>query len=106
MTPKERHLLDQFKVLLAQRVKLRSLVLFGSRARGDADDQSDLDVLVAVEDHVDEIVRQAVSDCAWEASFASGIVLSPVVVSRQEWENGPDQDSLLALAVRQEGIAV
>lgn len=106
MTLEEQHLLREFKTLLGQRVRLHSLTAFGSRARGDADSQSGLDVLVVLEGSQDERVRRVVSDCAWEASFASGIVLSPVVVPRQEWENGPEQDSLLAMAVRREGVAV
>lgn len=106
MTLQEQHLLREFKALLGQRVRLYSLTAFGSRARGDADSQSDMDALVVIDGPQDDRVRRVVSDCAWEASFASGIVLSPVVVGRNEWENGPDQDSLLALAVQREGVAV
>src|SRR5438105_3141033 len=106
MTPEESKLLNQFKSLLGQRVKLHSLTAFGSRARGDADEESDLDALVVIEGGADDDIRSIVSDCAWEASFATGIVLSPIVVGRRDWETGIDQDSLLALAVRREGVPV
>jgi predicted nucleotidyltransferase len=106
MTADETNVLRRFKSILAQRLPAYSLIAFGSRARGDADIESDLDVLVLVDGEVDDAVRRTISDCAWEASFDSGIVLSPLAVSRQEWEHGPDRDSLLALAVRREGISV
>jgi predicted nucleotidyltransferase len=106
MTDKEILLLKKFKSLLEQHVRLFSLTVFGSRARGDADENSDLDVLVVIEEPESYSRLQAVSDCAWEAELGSGVVISPVVFSRQRWENSPERDSLLAMAVRQEGIPV
>ena len=106
MTDKETILLERFRSLLERNVSLFSLTVFGSRARGDSDEDSDLDVLVLVEEPESYTLLQTVSDCAWEAELGSGIVISPVVFSRQRWENGPEYDSLLAMAVRQEGIIV
>ena len=83
-----------------------SLTLFGSRARGDADEQSDMDVLVIVEQPEDYELLMFVYDCAYEAGLECGILLNVVVVSRDRWENSPERSSLLAEAVRQEGIAV
>ena len=106
MIDKEMLLLKKFKSLLEQHVRLFSLTAFGSRARGDADDDSDMDVLVVMEEPESYSLLQAVSDCAWEAELGSGIVISPVVFSRQRWENSPERDSLLAMAVRQDGVSV
>jgi hypothetical protein len=47
-----------------------------------------------------------VSDCAWEAGFEHGIVIVPVVYSREDWEEGPERLSLLSLAVQQEGVPI
>jgi hypothetical protein len=47
-----------------------------------------------------------VSDCAWEAGFEYGIVVVPVVFTREEWENSPERYSLLAQAVEAEGVAL
>ena len=105
MTPIEHEVLQRFRTLLVERVSLRSLVLFGSRARGDADPDSDVDVLVVV-DRLDEDTQKHVSYSAWEAGFPHGLVLVPVTVSRDEWENGPERHSLLAQAVAREGIPV
>lgn len=105
MTPTEKCILETFKTLLLKRVKVHTLALFGSRARGDADPDSDMDVLVVVE-KVDRTVEDYISDCAWEASFAQGIVVVPVVFSQDEWENGLERHSLLAKAIRTEGITL
>ncbi|OEU77488.1 MAG: hypothetical protein BA864_09895 [Desulfuromonadales bacterium C00003093] len=59
---------------------------------GDADPDSDMDVLVVV-DHLTGELEDYISECAWQAGFEHGIVLVPVVFSRNEWENGPERYS-------------
>ena len=106
MTAVEQSMLHRFKALLLERVALHKLILFGSRARGDAEPDSDLDVIVSVNGPADRDVRERISACAWEAGFGSGIVVVPVVYTREEWEEGPERSSLLAQAVEREGIPV
>jgi len=105
MNSLEKNILDTFKSLLTKKVKLHYLVLFGSRARGDADPYSDMDVLVVV-DELTKKVEDYISDCAWEACFKHGIVMVPIVFSIDEWDRGPERSSLLAKAVRSEGIFI
>ena len=101
----EKTILEKFKTLLLKRVKLHALVLFGSRAKGNAETYSDMDVLVVVDDLTME-VEDYISDCAWEAGFETGIVVVPVVYLRNEWESGPERYSLLAEAVKTEGVYI
>jgi predicted nucleotidyltransferase len=100
----EKTILDRFKALLAKRVNVYKLVLFGSRARGDAEPSSDMDVLVILDGIPTDKDIDYVSDCAWEAGFEYGIVVVPVVYTRSEWETSPERYSLLALAVEKEGV--
>jgi len=100
----ERMVIGRFKALLEERVPLHDLILFGSRARGDAEPESDMDVLVVLGDEADAQAREAVSDCAWEAGFDEGIVIVPMVFTRSEWERGPERHSLLAQSIRAEGV--
>lgn len=104
MDDKDREILHRLKSLLQAKVKLHQVILFGSRARGDADPDSDMDVLVVLDEPRTREVRDAVSDCAWEAGFDAGVVVASVVFTREEWEDGPEYYSPLAEAVRSEGI--
>lgn len=106
MNSTDRTILERFKQILMQRVPLDSMIVFGSRARGDAEPESDLDIIVVLADDSTDADRDRVSDCAWEAGFAEGIVIVPVVFTRRQWEEGPERRSLLAQAVRREGIPV
>ncbi len=102
MKPKEKRILETFKHLLEQKINLHTFALFGSRARGDAGRYSDMDVLVVV-DRLDSATTAFISDCAWESSFGSGIVVVPLSYSRSEWE-GIESQSLLAANIRAEGV--
>lgn len=100
----EKQVLDRFKSLLQERLPRHQIIMFGSRARGDAEPYSDLDVVVIIDAVADDAVREWVSDSAWEAGYVQGMVIVPVVFSRTEWEQGPERHSLLAQAVASEGI--
>jgi len=106
MTVDEQAVLRNFKALVSNRVTLHKVILFGSRARGDAAADSDLDVLVVTEGPADEASRDWISDCAWDAGFEAGLVIVPIVYGRSEWETGPERHSLLARAIEREGVPV
>lgn len=104
MDLKDIQIAKKFKVLLQDKVKLHQAILFGSRARGDADSESDMDILVVLDERQTPENRDIVSDCAWQVGFDAGIVLASVVFSREEWEDGPEFYSPFAEAVRSEGV--
>jgi hypothetical protein len=99
----EKNILKSFINLMTDKVSLNKVILFGSRARGDAEPDSDMDVLVIV-DEITEEKEDYISECAWKAGFEHGIVIVPVVYTVNEWERGPERFSLLAEAIRSEGV--
>jgi hypothetical protein len=106
MTEIEKDILKKFKNQLQERMPVLSIILFGSRARGDAEPGSDMDVLVLVEGIDVVTARGIASDCAWEASFGSGVLLSPIVYSRLGWEQSPVKASLLSRSIAEHGIII
>ena len=106
LTAFDLHLAERLKhALIEHSVPLYKTIVFGSRARGDAQPDSDLDMLVLVE-YVTPPIRKTISHCAWEVGFEVGVLIQTVVMTREEAEDGPEQSSLLMLAVREEGIPV
>jgi predicted nucleotidyltransferase len=99
-------LVARFKERMRERnVPFSKTILFGSRARGEAQAESDVDVLVVVEE-LRPGLRETISRCAWEVGFAAGLLLQTVVRTRAQVEDGPERSSLLMLAVEEEGIPV
>ena len=103
---RDREIAENLKRLMVERgVEVYEVILFGSRARGDADPDSDMDVLVIVE-RLDSAIGKLITRCAWEVGFESGIVIMPVAMTREEAEHGPERSSLLMIAVREDGVRI
>ena len=105
MQEKDLRVLENFKSLVSQKVKVLEIRVFGSRARGDATAESDLDVLVVV-DHLDYTIERYISDCAWEAGFPEDVIIMPVAISLDTLKNSPIRESVFIKNVYQEGITV
>jgi len=77
--------------------------VFGSRSRGDAAHDADLDVLVVVET-LDAETDRFISECAWEAGFDAGIIVAPLVYSRAGYDR--EASSPLIRTIEREGEEV
>jgi predicted nucleotidyltransferase len=106
MTEKESEIIRQFKSLIENLLHVCSMTVFGSRARGDNNPDSDLDVLVVIDESETWDRLMYIYDCAYDLSLENGIIISPSVFSRDRWENSPERSSLLSMAIKKEGILV
>lgn len=105
MQEKERKIVEKFKQRVSQKVKVHEVRAFGSRAREDATEESDLDVLI-VTDYLDHEIEKYISDCAWEAGFPDDIIIMPVAISLDTLINTPIRESVFIRNVYREGISV
>ncbi len=106
MTDSDRKIALEMKRRLAESgVQTHQVVVFGSRARGDAGPDSDLDLLIAVDEET-PLVRDVIEDCAWDVGYENDIYVQPVIKERKDIEEGPERSSLFMMAVREEGIPV
>jgi len=62
-----------------------------------------MDVLVVV-DQLDAAVEKAVSEVTWRVGLEHDVVIVPVPTRATNWENGPERSSLLAMAVKADGV--
>jgi predicted nucleotidyltransferase len=101
-------------LLLARKLKERIATIaplvdfrvFGSRARGDATWDSDMDIFIEFET-VTKTIEEQVSDAAWEIGFYNDcIVICPLVFSRYEVEESPMRISSLVKVILEEGVRV
>ena len=99
----DRQIVREFQRRLAAIVSVVDLRVFGSRARGDAAPDSDLDVFIELEESTPDL-RQRISEIAWEVGFEMDRIISTVVTTRAELEQGAMGASPLALNVEREGV--
>jgi len=81
------------------------VVLFGSRARGDAGRDSDIDVLVVVRRETPEL-RRLLLDAAFEVSMERGCWLVPAICPADEVDGPVGRYDPFYLSVAKEGVLV
>jgi len=102
MSLEDRVIASELRVRVAAEVPVVDLVVFGSRARGDAATESDLDVFIVV-DEVDPPLRRRISEIAWEIGYARDRVICTVVATRAQLHGALGASSLLR-SIRLEGV--
>ena len=64
------------------------VILFGSYVRGDETDSSDIDLLILLKkDKIDRADQKRIKYPLYDIEYDIGIIISPLVMSRYEWEN-------------------
>lgn len=84
---------------------VRSVVLFGSRARGDGTPDSDIDVMVVVAEESREL-RKALVDIAYDVSWEHECWLVPAICPEREVYGPFGQYDPFYANVRREGVPV
>lgn len=105
MTEKDLRTVIELKGRLSEVAGLIDLRVFGSRAREDADEDSDMDVFIEVE-NIDKKLKKKIRGIAWEVGYKNSIYISPLIFTRHEIENSPLRASPLILNINEEGIRI
>ncbi len=98
----KRETVEYFVKLLKERFgeRIKEVILFGSVARGDAEEDSDIDVLVIGEG----ITQREISELTWEVLMETGEVVSAIVESPDEFKR--TKNSSFHRTVLREGVPV
>lgn len=83
---------------------LKAVILYGSHARGTASEDSDIDLLVVVDDTLDPWrVRRSLDDLLFEILLETGELVSIIVVPQSYYES---YNTPFFQNVRREGVRV
>lgn len=105
LSSSEQRALTEFRSRLRQAFgnRIVEMRLFGSRARGDSHEESDVDVLVLIT-QTERDIKHAIWDMANDLLLETDIYLSPLVMSVDEFHLLRDRERRLALDIEREGI--
>ncbi|MBI1875052.1 MAG: nucleotidyltransferase domain-containing protein [Acidobacteria bacterium] len=107
LTAPEARALDEFTRTVRDRLgpNLVALKLFGSKARGDAMPDSDVDVLVVVADRRLE-AEDTVLDIAFDVNLAHDVYISPRVVERSVFDHPVWRITPFLQTIEREGVTL
>ncbi len=105
MNERDLTIAHQLKTRIEAIARLIDFRIFGSRARGDADEYSDLDVFIEI-DRIDEAIERGIRDAVWEVGFENDVYISPLIFSRQEVEETALRSSPIIKNIAREGVPV
>lgn len=105
MEQRDYEIAKELKERLSKIVRLIDFRVFGSRARGDKDEYSDMDVFLEIESLNTE-VKNKILDIIWEVGFKYFIVISPLIFTRDEIEKSPMRASPIVENIVKEGVKV
>ena len=105
LTSTEQHALERFKAVLESLLadNLMSLRLFGSRARGEGTDESDLDVLVVLQRKDRALCRRIVEE-ALETDLVYDTNLAPTILSAEEYQQNREYQTPFYRNVERESL--
>ncbi len=107
LTSDEIKVLSIFKERVKQEFNVRKVILFGSRSRGDHSLESDIDLLVLVDEPKNRNNRERLSDIKFDVIMEQHAYLSPMLENYHDWENGTDAISHpLRDNILEEGIEI
>lgn len=82
------------------------MILFGSKARGDAVEFSDIDVLVLLNRKIDNSLEEEIFSTAFKIELKNDVVFGIVVYSKQFWNSELGKAMPLRWNIDKDGVPV
>jgi len=101
----EKKALNALRTALLANYSLLDLRLFGSKAKGTDSHDSDLDVMIVLEDYSPSIESE-IDDLIFEINLKYNCFITALYFSRKELELGPLVESPIYKKILQEGITL
>jgi len=102
---KFREVIDEVKLVIQSVIDLPfEVTLYGSVARGEETSESDIDLLVLIEDSVDYKLKQQIREAVYPIELQRDVVISLFIESKFVWETKYATLSLLYQNIQREGI--
>lgn len=105
LSTNENKALTDFRKALVRDFGAIDVRLFGSRARGEGDKESDLDVFIVLP-IINWELEKKIYGLSFDISLDYGVLISPILYSQVDIENPSIQISPLYKTVQREGLKI
>ena len=102
----ERKAMQELKEKLLKRFPNAEIILYGSMARGDYEEFSDIDLLILVGCEVNTKVKREIIGLAFDIELAYDVVLGLLVESRDFWNSSLAEAMPIHWNIDREGVSL
>ncbi|MFH0813303.1 MAG: nucleotidyltransferase domain-containing protein [Pseudomonadota bacterium] len=88
LTEREKNAIKEATKLLKEKFLVSEVILFGSKARGDDDPESDIDLLLLTPEPLSWRERENIINTLFDVELTYDVVISIMDTTVSEWENG------------------
>ena len=106
LDPNERTALEKLKSGLEKKFPGSEIVLYGSRARGEGDKFSDLDILIIIDSSVNRDMRETITAITYPLELEYDVVFGKIIENRSDWDSQRSRSTPLHLNIDREGVRI
>lgn len=88
ITPRQLEALSEIKRRLLEKFDIEAFILYGSVARGQADEESDVDLLIVTSKSLTRFERHEITNVVFDVNLQYDTTFSTLVVDLASWETG------------------
>ena len=105
LLPNEEKALKELKIALAENYQLLDFRIFGSKTKGTDIKDSDLDVMIVLEEH-SPTIESRIDDLIFDVNLKYDCFIVAIFFTRKELEVGPLSESPIYKKIMTEGISL
>ena len=88
LSKREREAIEKAVHTLKKHFPVNKVILFGSKARGDYDMESDIDLLIVTSCRLHWKEEKRVVEMLFDIGMEYDVIFSPLFATNEEWEGG------------------
>ncbi|WP_047133340.1 nucleotidyltransferase family protein [Candidatus Kryptonium thompsonii] len=106
LNKKEKQALRELKEKLTEKFPDVDIILFGSKARGDFDPESDIDLLILIEEPINSKIEEEINSIAYEIELKYDVVFGKIIENKNFWNSPLARSMPIHQNIDDEGIKI
>ncbi len=104
LSVEDRDAIEEAARLLRERYPIDEVILFGSKARGTDDEESDIDLLLLTSRKLSRQEEVGIIDMLYEVEIKRSVIFNTMILSSEEWTEGIYQVLPIQKEIEKEGV--